>query len=358
MKSNMKNKYHRFSAIMSCLLATPSEQFPISAESISRELSIPLSQLRQDLPFILSSPALRAAYQRDLCGGMELTELINRIDQFSNGWEILPLCFQSDILCPADERLLYLTEFEKSLFDKTLNKSKADNQTLLIKDPPLKPEGDHDDDRIKTIQDAIDDTCQITFNYRPRKSDEDDDRDGGKAKPSTPSSQNVTTLPLRLLEDTDNQRYYCIGLNRDTPEFPFILYRLSRMRHISRGKISEREVSEAELDLLSRFDYVWGADLSLKEQKDPVPVRLKILNANNNNVIEKIRTETSRRKYGQLTQDPADPSVYYYTDQVIGLNAFRHWINKYGKNIVVLEPAALARRICESAYRRLQNYQT
>jgi len=337
--SDLKNKYSRFTAIMSCLLSNSNDSNPIYIQSISQYLSIPVLQLRRDILYILSSPALRIAYDEERCENLELEALVDKIYNCDTGWETLPIHLSFDMLSPYSKGYpVYLTPMERTLFYNTIGAIDKSDEILLIKDTSPESDSKIFAKRLAVIQTAIDSERLISFRYLDTKGE----------------ATSFTIRPQRILEDIDSQHCYCVSINQNSDTFPFYLFRLDRIYgDILLEKANADHQIPDDPALLSCFDYVWGANL---DSSVPVQVRLKIFDANNHNVIEKIRVETARRKYGTLEQDPSDPLIWYYTDRVIGMSSFRRWILKYGMNIVVLEPKDLALSICDSARRKLDSY--
>lgn len=324
-----ENKYDRLSAILGCL--DSGSETPLS---ISKKLSIPLDQLRRDLMFIFSSPLFRSCYIPLSEDEPDFSRLVTAIDERKEGWENFTLYFSRPFESEMGH-MIFITPIERSLFYDTVKKHNTDPEMITIRRNPAYS-GQEKGKNFEIMQSCIDYEKDAEVIYM------------------SPKYGLMTFLihPAKVLYSTDNGHCYfiCFGNGQE-----LIMLRLDRIRNVHMLKTDRPfSMTEKERKQLACFDYIWGADTSY-EQKDPADVCIRIKNPTKN-MLEKIRNDTSRRKYGHLEKSKSETDVYYYTDKVIGMSSFRRWILLFGKSMTVLEPRELAESIRESAQRKLDLY--
>lgn len=388
--NDLINKYNRISAILSSLNidyrkenSFDEENLSKSVATLSEELGIPKDQLRQDLMFLMASPVFRTCIDSgdtdadDDSGCLFSDELLDLFDRQSEGWDTLPINFHfneiftgarlmqnyflTENMDSAENVLLpvYMSETERELFYRCVPTYKKENwNTLLFKYPPSaqtgrNPAGAHGDAgktaarnqqlsaNREEVTNAIRFERSVNFRYRDK----------------TGAIEDITIRPLRILESLDSGLHYIIS-SPDSKNITF--HRLDRIQSNVRitkkagtGGGAPESPDEAPDSPLRKFDYIWDADAAYDQE--PFDVRIRI-EAGTRNILQKIKSETSRRRYARLTQSETDPDVWYYTDKVIGFHSFRRWVYQYGASMTVLEPRELADSICQSALSRLEFY--
>ena len=393
--NDLIDKYNRISAILSCLNVDyrkdnlfDGENPAKSIAQLSEELSIPREQLRQDLMILMASPIFRSCIESvdpndpDNSDTIFSDELVDLLDRQSEGWDTLPINFYFNDLCSLDGLIsgafsasdendldeqplpVYMSETERELFYHYAPNYKKENwNTLLFKNLPfsqinreicrnrnkaldISAEYEQINRNLDQITIAIHQHGSINFIYRDKLN----------------SIQEMTIRPLRLLESLDKGLHYIVSSPDDKT---ITFHRLDRIRGSVKSikKVKKDTPADAQPEpddvsletLLQRFDYIWDTDTTYDQE--PFDVRIRI-DVNTRNILQKIKNETSRRKYAQLTQSETESGVWYYTDRVIGFHSFRRWVFQYGASMTVLEPKELADSICQSALFKLKFYET
>ena len=227
------------------------------------------------------------------------------------------------------EGLLFLEPHERNLF---LGKGIQD---LAVKDIPSSVSLEVLE-RAEKTEEAIKNGQHIQFRYK---------------KPGASRSEDVEIAPRFLLYNATDSFYYCIAFRDDKID----AFRLDRMLHNVRIIKKPAPPVDPQDSRLQRMPYYWGADFSPDGSDTVTHIRIRI-SANTSNVLNKIRSDISRRAFASLYEDK-DSGYWYYEDDVIGLSSFRAWLRLFGSSVKVIEPAALAEEAYTSSHQRLQNYE-
>ena len=226
--------------------------------------------------------------------------------------------------------LLFLSQAERELFTGSRIRD------MLIKDSPNYVP-DEVKSRAAVIEAAIRARTFIRFRYR---------------SPVQLGPAAFEIAPRMLFHNTTDDLYYCISFDENKEMMSF---RLDRMIHdvkpVRSRHFTDFGESDPEALQLDRMKYMWGAAFNNKEE--PARVILEVT-PNTPNLLGKIRTDTRGRAFGKLTERDG---LYYYTDEIIGLNSFRAWVLSFGSSVRVIEPAELAREIRDSSEKKLLNYE-
>lgn len=307
---NNYNSLERLSNIFT-LLASPQEDANI--ENISTTLGIPTSIIEQDLQTLFKNETFQA---NAILGNDGSTYL--SLDP--NGFQF-----------PYNTTPIVVSNSEKTLLNKyfpTLSSNNHLDKTYHIKETPT-VSMDSYAQLCNRIQLAIDNHYRVRFTYRSRNKKQ---------------LLNFTVEPHLLYHNINNGRIYLISL-KDR----IYTYRLDLILSLTELP-QDKFIPDYSENQLGIFDYLWGMDLSSLD--NPCRIKLRIT-AYNQNIIEKIRNDISRRKYAKLYQKG---EYWYYEDEIIGLSAFKTWIHQFGYSVLVQAPENLAREIYESALLRLENY--
>ncbi len=257
-------------------------------------------------------------------------EILSAFDQNSSRYdhEILSL----DTAIPTDqeysEGLLFLEPHERNLF---LGKGIQD---LLVKDIPSSVSLEVLE-RAEKTEEAIQNGWFIHFRYKK----------SGAAK-----SEDVEIAPRFLLYNATDSLYYCLSFRGGKIDS----FRLDRILHSIRIVKRQAPPSDPADPRVQKMPYYWGADFSPNGSDSICHVKIRI-SANTANVLNKIRSDISRRLYASLYEN-ADTGYWYYEDDIIGLSSFRAWLRLFGSSVKVIEPAVLAEEAYTSSKQRLQNY--
>lgn len=315
-------------------LCAHDESFTV--RELSRLMNLSINQIRDDICALIKSeefgPAIELNQDNNTAGTPDTSndsedsreELLDRIRRgdcddcsfFIRSEEILQIPGVFPVLMsPAEYGLI---------------KSTANLQDILRDDAPYRiktPVHPLSDELLEwqdLVSSAIDNGQMLRFRYLGK----------GESR-----REEKRIFPLLLHHDINNNLLYCVDSEKQ-------IYRLDRMTRLGIVK-PDRPLPEA-IDL-TPFEYLWGMTALTEE---PVDVKLRIVD-NTVNILEKVRIDTNRRKHRKLYPDGDD---YIYEDRVIGIENFRAWVRGYGASMIVLEPEWLARRLYDSAKRRLANY--
>ena len=301
---NNQNSFTRLSNLF-CLLCSPHED--ATAEKISDSLDIPISIIKEDITTLFHHNAFSNS----------------ALDRIS-----ISAC---DFGFPMDTAPIYISHNEKALlknyYPHFLLNSSVDSP-YIIKESPTQLSLDTSN-LCNKIQSAIDNQYHLKITYRER---------------ATGDIINYEIEPQLLYHNINDGRIYLIHYTDRLYAF-----RLDYILSVSSLKSVKNTISMPK-NMLDIFNYLWGMDFN--SEVDPIHVKLRI-DAYNRNLLQKIKSDTARRKYGKLYQNN---TLWYYEDEIIGLNAFRSWINQFGYSVLVLEPETLATEIYHSAKLRLENY--
>lgn len=137
--------------------------------------------------------------------------------------------------------------------------------------------------------------------------------------------------PVKILHNTDTNQIYLVDSENVIRRFDRIL----------RVEYSKAEI-EVDPEKTLNWDKIWGMELN----DTSTHVKIKIFD-------EEIIKKDFENKEDKITfQD----GYYIYEDDIIGINAFRSWINSQGPNVVVLEPLELRERVLKSIRDRQEWY--
>lgn len=301
---NNENAFTRLSNIFT-LLCTPQEDASLS--NIKECLDIPKQVLEDDIENILRNPI----FSHSITEGTS----INPCD-FGFPMNTTPIC---------------ISHVEKSLLKKYYPHFVHGASTVtsyIIKESPTVVSQDFTK-LCDKIQSAIDNQYLLKISYRTRK---------------TGSIINYEVAPQLLYHNINDGRIYLIHYNDRLSSF-----RLDYILSVQELK-EQKNTNIMPKELLVKFDYLWGMDY----QADATPIHVKLrIDAFSQNLLQKIKNDTIRRKYGNLYQEG---DFWYYEDDIIGINAFRSWVNQFGYSVIVLVPEFLARDIYTSALTRMKNY--
>lgn len=302
---NNQNAFTRLSNLFS-LLCSPQEDATI--ENISNSLEIPTSIVKEDLTTLFRNNA----FSNSVLDGISISAC--------------------DFGFPMDTAPMYISHNEKALlknyYPNFLLNSSIDSP-YVIKESPTHLSLDLSN-LCSKIQSAIDNQYHLKISYRER---------------ATGDIVTYEIEPQLLYHNINDGRIYLIHYTDK-----LFAFRLDYILSIQALK-TVKNTTSIPRDIIKIFDYLWGMDF--QSNANPVHVKLRI-DAFSKNLIQKIKSDTSRRKHGTLYQDN---QYWYYEDDVIGINAFRSWINQFGYSVVVLEPSSLAQEIYNSAPIRLRNYE-
>ena len=336
------NAFYRISGLMSLIMSdrfTDGEGDPgLSLDMVSDMTGIPLKVLQNDMFCLCKDKRVYNALKvgkydsgSDSCDGKkdQWLKALSRGEKsaFSAGIGLSAADFSGQE--EGEAFLVDLSPFEKNVFAKFSNLSRA-SKAIWIKEPVF-AEVAKEERFLGRIQIAIEQNHPISFKYLSDKGESICDRFCARC----------------IYEMLDNGVRYCVGVREDSK------FSLRRLDRISELRVHEDEqMPPLKSGALDKLDYIWGSDSSPDE---PVHVKVKIYKETKN-IYEKIKTETNGRKYRKLYDDPEDPGIAYYEDEVWGLNSFKKWLRGYGASVVALEPLSLAEEMYQSALRRLERY--
>lgn len=301
------NALERLSNIFT-LISTPQED--ATPENLSNALEIPVSVIEDDID---------ALFRNETFSNNRLEEDDTSISIDANGFNFT-----------YDTVPIYTSHKEKVLLTKYFpdfveNNAKVQYQ---IKESPY-ISSNNLSELCDKIQLAIDNKYYVKFTYRSRN----------KKK-----LLSFEIEPHLLYHNINNGRMYLISITDRI--YTFRLDLILALTELPKQKCH----TDIPLEKLELFDYLWGMDISSTDEPCHVKVRIDVFN---HNMLQKIKSDISRRKHAKIYQDG---ECWYYEDDIIGLSAFKTWIYQFGYSVTVLSPEPLAKEIYESALQRLENY--
>ena len=145
--------------------------------------------------------------------------------------------------------------------------------------------------------------------------------------------------PLKIVyKDSNNGKITPIGINSDNIYDSYINNNNTESNRIAIPK-----------EITTRVDSIWSFDKKTLDSVinvEPTHIKLMILE-DNADIIERVKMDTYGRTRAKLSgpfqsKDDSTTNIYYYVDDVLGLEAFKKWIRKFGSSMIVLEPKELA----------------
>lgn len=173
--------------------------------------------------------------------------------------------------------------------------------------------------------------------------------------------KNVPFIPHFIKRDVNENELYVIQVDEDgyisaVPFYNICSYEIE-------SKDGRKDFSD---EIRARVDSVWSFDIDtlddiFKNNEEPThinedtlddiakkePMHIKLMIFDEDDMIERIKTDTFGRKRGSLTGPCSygEDTVYYYEDDVLGLKPFKEWVKEFGESVIVLEPKELAYEI-------------
>lgn len=150
--------------------------------------------------------------------------------------------------------------------------------------------------------------------------------------------------------DTYSKKITPTGINSDNIHASYI-------NNNNNTKSNRITISE---ETTTRVDSIWSFDEeTLDSVIDDEPTHIKLMIFEDNaDIIENIKMDTYGRSSANLNgpfpyeeKNHITTNVYYYEDDVLGLEPFKSWVKKLGASALVLEPKDMAYEI----YRELQS---
>ena len=318
------NVYQRMTEYICFLSAYDDEtdKSGCSAADISGRTGTPAGIIRQDL-IGLSEAGLPIGP----------ASAIRAIKERRDGWEE-EIVYLTDDVPMADYSTPYLLFVEKKEADLLSASPLSD---IWFKESPSDAAAGIQE-RLIDIETAIRMNRKIDFMYK---------------SPAIGAVEHITAAPIQTFYNRNNNIWYLITFPDD--ELVYI-YRLDRIKPKSAGRdiriLSESFLPPRKDDKrLLRFQYMWGMEYD-NTGEEPMQVKLRI-SPDTGNIVRKIRLETKDRAFAKLYEKDG---YWYYEDKVIGLYAFKSWVQSFGSSIKVLEPEILVEAIRVEAQKALENY--
>lgn len=173
--------------------------------------------------------------------------------------------------------------------------------------------------------------------------------------------KNVPFIPHFIKRDVNENELYVIQVDEDGYISAVPFYDIHS--YTIKSKDGRKDFSD---EIIARVDSVWSFDEDtlddiFKNNEEPThinedtlddiakkePTHIKLMIFDEDDMIERLRTDTFGRKRGSLTGPCSygEDTVYYYEDDVLGLKPFKKWVKEFGESVIVLEPKELAYEI-------------
>lgn len=315
------------------------ETFQATTENLAKAMGVREQQVKADIDFLLNYEAQKGKYL--FKPHISITETDSGICYHMN----------SETAFGDDYRLLRLTprEFEYNKYYEAGNYS-CDDLHNFINERSDMANLYYDEyywfssDKVSAMEMVIDDGATISMNRGLN----------GEIK-------NVPFIPHFIKRDVNENELYVIQVDEDgyisaVPFYDIHSYKI-------KSKDGRKDFSD---EIRARVDSVWSFDVDtlddiFKNNEEPThinedtlddiakkePMHIKLMIFDEDDMIERLRTDTFGRKRGSLTGPCSygEDTVYYYEDDVLGLEPFKKWVKEFGESVIVLEPKELAYEI-------------
>lgn len=213
------------------------------------------------------------------------------------------------------------TNFEK---DHKLTKN---NGLFMIK-TTLVPDISYDSDTINTIEKSIEQGATLSVTDKNNKK--------------------FRFTPHFIKRDINTRQLYAIQIYDDGY---ITAIRLDEIKEI---KIHKKDVTGIKAviapKLKKRIESIWSFEYEELEKiinNKPCHVKLMVFDETGN-IIEKMKRDILERRNAKFTgpfesdiKSISSQNYYYYEDDILGMDSFKHWVMKFGRSIIVLEPKTL-----------------
>lgn len=366
------NVYHRLSALIACLY---DEDFQATIPNIAKAIGIYEQQVKQDLDYLLRYEAPKghplfapyihvSSFNGEPCYHMNAKALttygnpakLHDLDYSGSASKLLPMTIPEYNVYSYN---LYIGYEPSCFFHYDFYGFPFPLMLISNRDNPY-----YDADIMLTVDKAIrlGEAIRITL---------EEDKKNEKSS--------LFMTPHFIKQDIDTELLYVIETYEDDDyilSLPVTEIASCEIVHIAKdaktGKETIREIgidsnniysetakqkpvnpnkTTVSPETVKRVNQIWSYHPdALDEVMDEEPVHVKLqIYEDTSNIIEQIRKDTYRRAYAGLygpventSQGHDSPNVYYYEDDILGINSFKRWVRKFGSSIVVLEPKELA----------------
>ena len=300
----------------------------ISIQDISEKSSIPLSIIREDFSLLLSQNALfEFDDQHEALYDFIENDLEAFIHLFKQGkYDNLPLCLNLPQL-KYEQIFIDFSKDEIVTFNMFFNTELSDTNKITVKE-------DYNHNYIYTnltnmltiINHAILHQQTITLTY----------------KLETGNLKTFHLFPLKIIHNKTTNLFVLLSIDKNNQ---ITVNRFDGIKDIS---VAEEHFTIAPTDILDILPNVWDNRFNDK------PYKVKIRFRNEANVFIKVKRDLACRTNGHLYEQDG---FLYYEDVVYGLEAFKEYINSYGRSAIVLEPKLLRNMIINSLKERQVIYE-
>lgn len=326
------NVYDRLSNLFAYMC---NQNFPATVHNIAKAMNVYEKQIAQDIAFIESfempkgNPLFKPHMSITYIDGEPCYHMNPAAFVYYSHLELDEQRYSSKIpkdyvLCPLthleDEFHKYLIENE-GLHNCTNNEEYKEFSLQLI--PNLMNSKEDISDTKATVEEAMTLGKQIEFNYQ--------------------GISNLHMIPHLLMRDINTKKLYAIETFEDDYLEIFSLAEMDSVRTTSTQKttIIPKKIARAQCIWSFEPEYLDKIMVSA-----PTHIKVKIYE-DNADIINKIKADTCCRSKGILkgpfpSQDDSSINIYFYEDDVIGLEAFEEWTRQFGSSVIMLEPKELA----------------
>ena len=341
------NVYDRLSNLFAYIC---NQDFPATISNLAKAMNVYEEQIAQDIAFLESfempkgNPIFKQHMSITLVGDEPCYHMkANAFVHYSNLF-IEKEDYDSPV--SRDYTLCHMSYLENAFFKYIIEHNGVDylhnNYDYytfpLIVIPKLLNNENNISDNLDTIEKAINLGAQIKFDYQ--------------------GMSGLYLIPHLIMRDINTSQLYVIQIPDKEDYLDDIEPEIFALSDIDLAEIMSPQESDISPEALSLMQSCWSFEPEYLDnimKESPRHVRLKIFE-DNADIITKIKADTSCRIKGCLSGpflDGDDPNtnIYYYEDDIVGMEAFKKWTLQFGKSMVVLEPKELAIEI----YRELVN---
>ena len=327
------NVYDRLSNLFAYMC---NQNFPATVHNMAKAMNVYEKQIAQDIAFIESfempkgNPLFKSHMSITYIDGEPCYHLNPAAFVYYSHLELDEQRYSSKhpndyILCPLtyleDEYNKYLIENEGFHNCTDLEEYKAFSLQLI---PDLMSSKEDISDIKATVEKAIALGAQIKFDYQ--------------------GIPDLHMIPHLIMRDINTRKLYAIETFAEDDYLEVF-----SLKEIDYANIITTQKATIVPEKIARAQCFWSFEPEyLDKIMDSAPTHVKVkIYEDNADIINKIKADTGCRSKGILrgpfpSSDNSSINIYYYEDDVIGLEAFEEWTRQFGSSMIVLEPKELA----------------
>lgn len=331
------NVFHRLNNLIKYLC---DEDFPSTIPNISKAMGVYEEQIKQDIEYLLNyeSPKGNLFFAPHIKISLIDDEPCYNMDSkifaiYDDPAKLHAFDYQPN---PNHVKIFPMSLLEHELYNHAIRNdfqncdffsSYYDDFSFVASDYETSPLY-QDADIILTIEEAICLGKSINIRYN-----------SNKPHPMTPHF---------IKRDMDTGIFYVIQTFEE--EDDILSIPIHEIDSCEMGADAQDNISTLSPKTMTYIDCLWSFsqdDIDLVIDEKPIHVKLKIFE-DTPDIMYKIKKDTYCRNRATLegpfldSSDNKKTNIYYYEDDIIGMDTFKSWLKQFGSSIVVLEPKELA----------------